>query len=112
MTAGVGASWGRLVHVEEWRNGYRVDSVTLLNGPFSRDDFQVMADFRFPVYKNLKINARYAYSFVKIANRDIRDSMYGKMNNRNFYNNLWTIRLIYTFNESNTLKKNKNVTEK
>lgn len=112
MTIGAGASWGRLVHVEEWKNGYRVDSVTLLNGPFSRDDFQVIADFRFPIYKNLRINARYAYSFKKLATRELRDSMTGRMNTRDFYNNLWSIRLIYTFNESSTLKKNKNVREK
>ncbi|MBK7175364.1 MAG: outer membrane beta-barrel protein [Bacteroidales bacterium] len=112
MSAGAGVSWGRLVHVQEWKNGYRVDSVTLLNGPFSKDDFQLFGDFRFRIYKNLKVNARYAYSFKKLATRVVRDSQSGMLNKRYFYNNLWTIRLIYTFNESSTVKKNKNVPEK
>jgi len=111
MTAGLGVSWGRLVSVQEWKNGYRVDSVTLLNGPFSRNDYQVFGDFRFRIYKNLKINARYGYSLHKLATRNIRDSKTGRMNERDFYHNIWTIRLIYTINESAPEKKKKNVPE-
>lgn len=110
MSAGVGVSWGRLVYIDEWKDGYRVDSVTLLDGPFSRNDFEVFGDFRFRLYKNLKINARYSYSLHKLATRDIRDGLTGPFNRRDFYNNLWTIRLIYTINESVPDKqKKKNV---
>ncbi|MBK7213039.1 MAG: PorT family protein [Bacteroidales bacterium] len=107
MTAGAGVSWGRLVFVDEWRNGYKVDSVTILNGPFSRNDFQIFGDFRFRLYKNLKINARYSYSLQKLATRRIIDSMSGAPNTRDFYNNLWSIRLIYTINESPADKQKK-----
>lgn len=111
MTAGLGFSWGRLVSIQEWKNGYRVDSVTLLNGPFSRNDYQVFGDFRFRIYKNLRINARYGYSLQKLAERNIRDSKTGLMNERKFYHNIWSIRLIYTINESSPEKKKKDVTE-
>ncbi len=107
-SAGIGFSWGRLVAVNEWKNGYRVDSVTLLDGPFSRNDWQILADLRLKLYKNLRLNARYAYSMKKIATRNVRDSMSGVMNVRDFYNNLWSIRLIYTINESEPDKIKKN----
>ena len=109
MTAAVGVSWGRLVHVEEWKNKVRIDSVTLLGGPFSRDDYNVFGDVRFRIYKNLKINARYTYSLQQIARRNVRDSKTGQMNMRNFYNNYWSVRLIYMINESPPEKKAKNV---
>jgi hypothetical protein len=109
MSAGLGVSWGRLVHVEEWKNSYRVDSVTLLNGPFSRNDYELFGDVRFRIYRNLKINARYSYTLNKIATRDIRDSMSGRMNTRDFYNNCWSLRLIYMINESPPENKKKNV---
>jgi hypothetical protein len=109
MTVGAGVSWGRLVKVEEWKNKVRIDSVTLLGGPFSRDDYNVFGDVRFRIYKNLKINARYSYSLQQIARRNVRDSKSGQMNMRNFYNNYWSIRLIYMINESPPDKKTKNV---
>jgi hypothetical protein len=109
ISAGAGVSWGRMVAIEEWKHGYRVDSVTLLDGPFKRDDFEIFGDFRFRIYKNLKINARYSYSLQKLATRRVIDSMTGSPNMRNFYNNLWSIRLIYTLNESPPEKKKKKV---
>jgi hypothetical protein len=102
MAAGAGVSWGRLVAIEEKekRDGYQVDTVTLLGGPFKRDDFEIFGDLRFRIYKNLKINARYAYSLNKLATRTLPDSKTGRLNERNFYNNVWSVRLIYTINES------------
>lgn len=109
ISAGAGVSWGRMVFIEEYKNGYRVDSVTLLNGPFSRDDFEIFGDFRFRIYKNLKFNARYGYSLKKLATRRVIDSMTGDPNIRKFYNNVWSIRLIYTLNESKPEKRKKPV---
>lgn len=100
VSGGAGISWGRLVKIEEFKDGYRVDSVTLLDGPFSRDDWQVFADVNVRVYKTFKVNLRYSYSVKKIAHRLVQDSEYGEMNMRKFYNNLWAIRLIYTINEA------------
>jgi hypothetical protein len=111
MSAALGLSWGRLVMVDEWKNGYKVDSVTLRGGPFSRDDFEGFFDVRFRLYRNLKINARYSYTlpFTPIATRNIRDSKTGRMNIRDFYNNYWSVRLIYMINESPPDKKKKSV---
>jgi hypothetical protein len=111
MTAALGLSWGRLVMVDEWKNGYKVDSVTLKGGPFSKDDFEAFFDIRFRLYGNLKINARYSYTlpFTPIATRNIRDSQTGRMNIRDFYNNYWSVRLVYMINESPPDKKKKNV---
>jgi len=99
VSAGAGISWGRLVHVEEYRDGYPVDSVTLESGVFDRDDWMAFGDVRVRVYKNLIMNLRYSYSINKIAERTVIDSETGKPNERPFYNNLWTIRLVYMINE-------------
>jgi hypothetical protein len=100
LTVGAGFSWGRLVKVDEYKNGFRVDSTTLIGGPYKRDDWNILIDFRFHLYKSLKLDFRYAYSLVPIANRDVRDSKTGKLNyGESQYNNLFSIRLIYIFNE-------------
>lgn len=100
VSGGAGVSWGRLVKIEEFRDGFPVDSVTLLDGPFKRDDWQLFADFSIRVYKTFKVNLRYSYSLTKIAHRLVQDSETGNMNMRKFYHNLWAIRLIYTINEA------------
>lgn len=99
VSAGAGISWGRLVNVEEFKNGYRVDSVTLESGVFDRDDWMAFGDVRVRVYKNLIANLRYSYSIDKIATRTVIDSQTGKPNERFFKNNLWTFRLVYMINE-------------
>ncbi len=100
MSAGVGASWGRLVSVSERERRYRNDTVTFLKGPYSKNDFQVLADVRFRLYKNFRFNARYALSVKQLASRNIIDSSTGRLNQRGFYNSVVSFRLIYTINES------------
>lgn len=104
VSAGAGVSWGRLVGVDEFRNGYRVDSVTLQSGVFDRDDWMAFGDVRVRVYKNLIMNLRYSYSLDKIATRLIVDSETGRPNERDFKNNLWTLRLVYMINEKHSEK--------
>jgi hypothetical protein len=104
VSAGAGLSWGRLVSVDEYRDGYRVDSVTLESGVFDRDDWMAFGDIRVRVYKNLLMNLRYSYSIDKIATRTIIDSETGKPNERDFHNNLWTLRLVYMINEKRSDK--------
>ncbi len=104
VSAGVGVSWNRLVFAEEFRNGYKVDSVSLLSKVFDRDDWIAFGDIRIRVYKNLLLNARYEYSLKKIATRTVIDSQTGKPNERDFYNNLWSFRLIYMINEKRSDK--------
>lgn len=98
-SAGIGVSWNRLVKVDEFRNGYQVDSVSILTKVFDRDDWMAFADVRVRVFKGLILNARYSYSIDKIATRTVIDSESGKPNVRNWYNNVWSFRLIYMINE-------------
>jgi hypothetical protein len=100
ITVGAGFSWGRLVKVDEYKNSFVVDSTTLLGGPYKRDDWNVLVDLRFHLYKSLKLNLRYAYSIVPIAKRDVQDSKTGKLNyDESQYNNVISLRLMYIFNE-------------
>lgn len=99
VSAGAGISWGRLVHVEEFRDGYQIDSVTLQSKVFDRDDWTVFGDVRVRMYKNFILNLRYAYSLDKIATRTLIDSQGGHLNERDFRNNLWSLRLVYMINE-------------
>jgi len=99
VSAGLGVSWGRLVRVEEFRDGYQVDSVSVLTNVFDRDDWMAFGDVRVRLYKGLMLNARYSYSLNKIATRTVIDSETGKPNERDWYNNVWSFRLIYMINE-------------
>jgi len=99
VSAGVGFSYNRLVFVEEHKDGYKVDSVSILTKVFDLDDWQAFGDVRVRVYNNLILNARYSYSVDRIANRMMINPENGRPEERDFYNNLWTFRLIYMINE-------------
>jgi hypothetical protein len=99
ITVGAGISWGRLVKAEEFKNGYPVESTTLLDGPYKRDDWNILADMRFRLFSSFKLNFRYAYSIIPIATRDVIDSKTGNLNSRRQYNNILSLRLMYIFNE-------------
>jgi len=105
VSAGAGISWNRLVFVEEFKNGYRVDSVSLVSKVFDRDDWMAFGDVRLRIYKNLVLNARYSYSLDKIAKRTVIDSQTGNLITNGFKNNVWTFRLIYMINEKRPDKK-------
>ncbi len=96
---GAGFSWGRLVHVEEYEHGNRVESTKLNSGPYSKNDYNAMVDLRFRIYKQLKFNVRYAYSLKKIRTRVYKHPFSNDSWTRNQFNNFWTFRLIYIFNE-------------
>jgi hypothetical protein len=104
-TLGLGFSWNRLVSVDEMRNGYKIDSVSLTSKVFDKDDFMAFADMRLRVYNNIFANVRYSYSLNKISTRTLRDSETGRMNERDWYNNVWSVRLIYMINEQRPAKK-------
>lgn len=108
VSAGLGVSWGRLVKAEEFRDGYQVDSVSVLTNVFDRDDWMAFGDVRVRLYKGLILNARYSYSLNKIATRTVIDSETGKPNERNWYNNVWSFRLIYMINEKRPEKAPRN----
>lgn len=98
ITGGLGFSYGRLVRVREYEHGQRVESTTVNNGPYNRNDFMALADIRFRVYKRLKLNLRYAYSLAKIRTREY-ENLLGDTWSRDQYNNTITFRVIYMFNE-------------
>ena len=99
VSAGVGVSYNRLVFAEEYKDGYKVDSVSILSNVFDRDDWQAFGDVRVRLYNNLILNARYSYSIDKFATRMMINPENGRPEERDFYNNLWTFRLIYMINE-------------
>jgi hypothetical protein len=98
ITGGIGFSYGRLVRVREYEHGNRVETTTLNDGPYSRNDYTALADVRFRIYKKLKFNIRYAYSLAKIRTREF-ENLLGDTWMRKQYNNTITFRLIYMFNE-------------
>ncbi|MCB0806338.1 MAG: PorT family protein [Bacteroidales bacterium] len=108
ITGGVGFSYGRLVGVREYEHGRRVETTTLNDGPYERDDFNILADVRFRIYKKLKLNIRYAYSLSKIRTRVFYDTRGVYDISRDQFNNLITFRLVYMFNEKPPLADSKN----
>jgi len=103
LTFGIGASWNRLIKAEEWEHGRK--TATNLNGPYNRDDFDVLLDMRFNLYKRLKFNFRYAYSMAKIRTRTYNNGV--SEWDRKQYNNLLSFRVLYVFNEKVKAYENK-----
>jgi hypothetical protein len=107
ITAGAGFSYGRLVKVNEYEHGKKVETTSINTGPYNRNDFSILADLRFRVYKKLKVNLRYSYSLAKIRTRDFYDTNGKYYTTRKQYNNVITLRLIYMFNEQPPLADSK-----
>ena len=94
---GTGFSLNRLVGVKEIEWG--IPTVTAArNGVYSINDVNWIVDLRFRIYKSLRLNFRYAYSVSKIRTREYSDYT-GYKWTREQYNNILTMRLVYTFNE-------------
>ena len=110
ITAGIGFSYGRLVGIKEYEQGRLIESTTLNSGPYSRDDYCVVADLRFRIHKKIprfKFNIRYSYSMAKIRTRDFYDKYGEYIDTRKQYNNVISFRLIYVFNEKAKLADTK-----
>lgn len=99
ITAGGGFSYGRLISLSEYEHGRKVESTTLTSGPYSKNDFSILADIRFSAYKKFKVNIRYTYSLAKIRTREFID-LRGISEVREQYNNVISLRFIYMFNEN------------
>ncbi len=99
VTVGTGISWGRLVDISEQRNGYNMPGTTIESGIYRSSDLNLLFDIKFRLIDRLRFNVRYAYSLRPIATREVIDSKTGKPNIRDQYNNLFTFRLYYVFNE-------------
>ncbi|MDX9907378.1 MAG: outer membrane beta-barrel protein [Bacteroidales bacterium] len=104
-TVGMGFSYGRLVNSKEIEHGGNIapysDTVK-----FRYNDWNVIFDLQFRIWKQLKGNIRFNYSIFPIRERVYKDVIYGIRDpyERKQYNHLFTVRLIYFFNE----KYNKN----
>ncbi len=97
VTFGLGFSYGRLTHVEEYEHGRKIETTTI-DGPYSRSDINAIADIRFRVWQRLKFNLRYSYSLKKIRTREFTPP-YVDPWTRDQYNNFWSFRMIYVINE-------------
>lgn len=99
ITAGLGFSWGRLVSLKEIEHGGNVPpySDTI---EFNKNDFNILFDLQFRIYQRLKFNVRYAYSLTPIREREYQQFYTGDEWSRRQYNNLFTFRLVYIFNEA------------
>ncbi|NOX47061.1 MAG: PorT family protein [Chlorobi bacterium] len=98
ITIGGGFSYSGLVSLKEYEHNQRVETTTLTSGVYSNSDISVVADLRFRLYKRLKFNIRYSYSMIKIRTREFDDFL-GNTWERDQYNNVFTLRLYYVFNE-------------
>jgi len=100
FTAGIGFSYGRLVNVKEIEHGGSIppysDTVA-----FKKNDWDILFDLQFRIYKQLKANVRFAYSLAPIRERTYHDVIYEQKDpwTRKQYNHLFTFRLVYVFNE-------------
>ncbi|MBC8315957.1 MAG: PorT family protein [Bacteroidales bacterium] len=98
IAGGVGFAYNQLVSVKEWEDGFRQDSTTL-RGPYTLADFQVLADVRLRLWRNLWGNIRYSYSILPIRTRRFTNITETKVWTRKQYNNVITLRLIWIFND-------------
>ena len=97
LNVGLGLSWGKLVGIKEIEWGETVHSSTT-NSPYATSDINGIVSIQVPIYKRLKFNFRYSYSFAKIRTRTY-SNISGDEWTRNQYNNILTFRLVYVFNE-------------
>ncbi len=98
ITAGLGFSWGRLVssrELEDYGNqpSYQ-DSV-----PFNVDDFSILGDLIFRLYKRLHMNIRMSHSLVPIREREFENLYTQSTWINKQYNFSISVRLVYIFNE-------------
>ncbi len=114
FTFGAGFSWGRLVNVKEKEynvisNSVDWNNVTINDGTFRKNDWDVIADIKIRIYKGLKFNARYSYSIFNLRDR----YYYYFKKTRHQYNNFISFRLVWVINSENEnditpVKKQKN----
>jgi len=97
LNFGLGLSWGKLVGVKEVEWGETVHS-SITNSPYASSDINGIVSVQIPIYKRLKFNFRYSYSFAKIRTRQY-SNLSGDTWERQQYNNILTFRIVYVFNE-------------
>lgn len=107
ITVGAGLSWGRLVGVKEWEHGNRVETTSVENGPYSKNDFSYLVDVRIKILGPLKFGVRYQNSIAKIRTREFEDFA-GNTWTRDQFNKVLTFKLVYIFGEQQS-RRNKDI---
>lgn len=98
VSAGVGVSYARLMGVKEYEHGVRT-AVTATSGEYDQNEFNILADVKVRVYKRWKAGIRYSYSLNPIRTREYYDITGASLGTFKQYNNLFTFRVTYVFNE-------------
>ena len=98
VSAGVGVSYARLMDAKEYEHGVRT-AVTASSGEFDQNEFNILADVKLRVYKRWQVGFRYSYSLNSIRTREYHDIDGNSLGTFHQYNNLFTFRLTYVFNE-------------
>lgn len=96
---GLGFSWSRMVRAHEIENGWTT-TTDVRSKTYKTNDWSVIADAQIRLYKGLKLNFRFQYSLLPLRVREYYDSYKQEKWTRKEYNNVITVRLIYSFNES------------
>ena len=96
---GAGFAWGRLVRAHEIENGWTT-TTDVRSKTYRTSDWSVIADAQIRLYKGLKLNVRFQYSLRSLRTRDYYDKIKEESWTRKEYNNVISVRLIYSFNES------------
>lgn len=111
IAGGLGFLYGQLVGVTEYEDHNdgigNIRTPTTLRGPYTRSDFQALADLRIRLYRGLWFNFRYSYSIFSIRHREFENPFYHNTWWRNQFNNVLTFRLTYIFNDILPVKNKK-----
>ncbi len=112
-TFGLGASYSRLVGVKWIVNG-RILSNSINDGYYARNNFDGIANFRFIIYRQLKMDVRYTYSLTSIwsgTEDQLLETIGGQKQDMHQNNSMVTFRVVWVFNEEKSvrnLEKSKN----
>ena len=98
VSAGVGVSYARLMGLKEYEHGVRT-AVTATSGEYDQNEFNILADVKLRIYKRFKVGVRYSYSLNSIRTREYHNIEGQSIGTFNQYNNMWTFRVTYVFNE-------------
>ena len=104
VSAGFGVSYARLTKMRFKEHG--IDVTDAKKDEFNKNEFNFLADVKIRVYKRIKLGFRYSYSLNPLRTIDYNEynpniSGEGSTSTEkvNQYNQLFTLRLTYVFNE-------------
>jgi len=102
ITVGTGVSYSRLVGVKWVVNGRTITN-NINDGYYSTDNFDWLLDFRYKIWKQLKLNVRYSYSLTSIwsgPDDALLETQAGEKQSSDQRSSMLSFRLIWIFNET------------